>query len=270
LTSQSNGSARAAKVVQVSDMHLFANTSDALVGMNCEEGLRDVLQLIRSVELPLDAVLCTGDISQDNSLASYQRLETALAELKAPQFWIPGNHDELECMCEALGTTHPCFTRSFCLPGWRIILLNSAVEGEVYGRLSVDELEALDAALGEGDENILVCLHHNPVPVGAHWLQRHALQNPDALFQRLDACPRVRVVLFGHIHHELQRERNGVLYLGTPSTSVQFHPTSFDFALDRQNPGYRWVDLYPDGRFETGVRRVENKSYAVDFSGIGY
>jgi Icc protein len=251
-------------------MHLFANTSDALVGMSCEEGLRDVLQLIRSREHDLSAILCTGDISQDNSLASYQRLERALAEFQVPQYWIPGNHDELDCMREAVGPSHPCFTRAFSLPGWRVVLLNSRVEGEVYGRLAPQELEALDAELARGDDNVLICLHHNPVPVGAHWLQRHALQNPTELFAHLDACPRVRLVLFGHIHHELERERNGVTYLGTPSTCVQFHPTSFDFALDHQNPGYRWLDLSADGSFATGVNRVESKRYAVDFSGIGY
>ncbi len=270
MTSQSTGPANAARVVQLSDMHLFANTSDVLVGMNCEEGLRDVLQLIRSSEPQLSAILCTGDISQDNSLASYQRLERALTELRVPQYWIPGNHDELARMREALGTQNSCFQRSFSLPGWRVVLLNSSVEGEVYGRLNAQELNALEHELEQGDDNVLICLHHNPVPVGAHWLQRHALQNPNELFARIDACPRVRVVLFGHIHHELESERNGVIYLGAPSTSVQFHPTSFDFALDNRNPGYRWLDLYADGRFDTGVRRVANKRYPVDFSGIGY
>jgi Icc protein len=117
---------------------------------------------------------------------------------------------------------------------------------------------------------VLVCLHHNPVPVAAAWLQVHALKNPDELFAVLDADPRIRAVLFGHIHHELNIERNGVRYLGSPSTCVQFHPTSEDFALDALNPGYRWLDLHPDGTFHTGITRVTGKSYDVDFSGIGY
>ena len=54
------------------------------------------------------------------------------------------------------------------------------------------------------------------------------------------------------------------------STCIQFHPDSFDFVLDTVNPGYRWLDLNADGTLKTGVSRVKNKRYAVDFSGIGY
>jgi len=271
LTEQATGSADATKVVQITDTHLFANTAELLVGMNSEESLRDVLQLVRTHEPDLKVIVCTGDVSQDNSIASYQRLEHALGAFGVPQYWLPGNHDELERMRVAIGERNPCFARSFAVPGWRVILGNSSVEGEVFGRLSPTELEFLADALNAATEpNILLCLHHNPVPVQAHWLQRHSLKNAEALFALVDACPRVRAVLFGHIHHELARERQGVCYLGTPSTCIQFHPDSHDFALDHRNPGYRWFNLHPDGRFETGVRRVEDKRYAVDFSGVGY
>ena len=74
------------RLVQVTDTHLYADTADVLVGMNCEEGMRDVLSLIRSEEGPLTAVLCTGDISQDNSNISYQRFAHAVASLSAPQY----------------------------------------------------------------------------------------------------------------------------------------------------------------------------------------
>jgi Icc protein len=251
-------------------MHLFADTAGALAGMNCEAGLRDVLHEIQRHERDLDAILCTGDLSQDQSPASYQRLERALSELQTPQYWLAGNHDDLDGMHAALGPAHPCFSRAFSLPGWRVVLLDSHVVGEVQGWLAPSELAALAAELAHGDDKVLIALHHNPVPVAAHWLQRHALQNPEDLFALIDACPRVQVVLFGHIHHALECERKGVRYLGTPSTCVQFHPSSADFALDRQNPGYRWLDLGADGRFATGVRRVEHKRYAVDFSSSGY
>jgi len=263
------------RIVQVTDMHLFANTSDVLVGMNCEAGLQDVLATIKEDQqndpLAIQAILCTGDISQDNSADSYRRLEAALNTFQAPYFWIPGNHDELARMEAALGADHPCFSRSVVLPGWRIIMLNSSVKGEVSGLLSAQELEVLQTELANNHEpHVMVCLHHNPVPVASHWLQQHALKNPQALFDVLDKHPEVQVVLFGHIHQALDQLRNDVRYLGSPSTCIQFHPDSFDFALDSVNPGYRWFNLHADGTVETGVSRVRNKKYAVDFSGIGY
>jgi Icc protein len=33
-------------------------------------------------------------------------------------------------------------------------------------------------------------------------------------------------------------------------------PKQDAFGLDHQPPGYRWVELYADGRMETGVKRT--------------
>ena len=117
---------------------------------------------------------------------------------------------------------------------------------------------------------MLICLHHNCLPVDAAWLQKHALVNSDTLLGLIDRHPQVKGVLFGHIHQDYHRERNAVLYLGSPSTCIQFHPSKNDFALDHCNPGYRWLELCADGLIKTGVKRVSDKRYQVDFSSIGY
>lgn len=259
------------RLVQLTDSHLFANTGDLLVGMNCDEGVRDVISLIRSEEGALAAVLCTGDISQDNSAESYRRFAEAVSALDAPQYWIAGNHDEVPKMKAAIGADSPCFTRAFSVPGWRVILLNSNVVGAVHGYLEPDELAFLERELeASRNESALVCLHHNCVPVAAAWLQRHALRNSDEFFAVLDRHSHVKAVVFGHIHQELVHERRQVLYLGAPSTCIQFHPTCDDFKLDACNPGYRWFELARNGELRTGVKRVTGKTYPVDFSGIGY
>lgn len=259
------------RLVQVTDTHLYADTSHVLVGMNCEQGLQDVVELIRQKESTIAGVLLTGDASQDNSATSYQRLHRTLATLGARQYWIPGNHDELKAMQRALKADNRCFDRSIRFGPWLVVMLASNVVGAVHGMLKKSELDFLEEQLSSSDaEHVLVCLHHNPVPVKAAWLQHHALQNPDAFFAILDRHPKVKAVVFGHIHHELKKQRNGVAYYGSPSTCIQFHPTSEDFALDHRNPGYRWIELHQDGTLVTGVNRVRNKRYAVDFSGIGY
>jgi Icc protein len=257
--------------VQITDTHLFGDSKKVLVGMNCEEGLQDVLSLIQSEERNLVTALCTGDISQDNSKASYQRFYEAVAGLGIPQYWIPGNHDEMRIMQQAVGADNPCFSKSFQLAGWRIIMLNTHVDGQVYGELSPEELQFLEQQLQAAqDQHVLICLHHNCLPVDAAWLQKHALVNSDRLFDLIDSHPQVKGVLFGHIHQDYERRRNSVLYLGSPSTCIQFHPSKNEFALDQCNPGYRWLELCSDGVILTGVKRVNNKRYQVDFSSIGY
>ena len=102
---------------------------------------------------------------------------------------------------------------------------------------------------------------------GGYRCQRRGLAQE---INRFDRYPTVRAVLFGHIHHELKCKRNGVAYYGSPSTCIQFHPSHEEFALDHRNPGYRWLELHADGTLLTGVNRVRNKRYSVDFAGIGY
>lgn len=270
-TRPSNDTSASVRLVQITDTHLYADSNGVLVGMNCEQGLQDVLSMIRSEESNLAAALCTGDISQDNSAASYRRFHDAVASLGIPQYWIPGNHDEVKIMKQAVSSDNPCFARSFQLSGWRIIMLDTHVDGQVHGELNAGELQFLERELAAArHQHVLICLHHNCLPVDAEWLQKHALVNSGTLLELIDRHPQVRGVLFGHIHQEYERSRNSVLYLGSPSTCIQFHPSSNEFALDHCNPGYRWLELCSDGAIKTGVRRVSGKQYQVDFSSIGY
>ena len=60
------------------------------------------------------------------------------------------------------------------------------------------------------------------------------------------------------MHQVFEAERNGVPYMATPSTCIQFKPGSQNFSLDAEPPGFRWLALLPDGTIETGVRRLES------------
>jgi Icc protein len=59
------------------------------------------------------------------------------------------------------------------------------------------------------------------------------------------------------VHQVHDTERNGVKLFSTPSTCAQFLPLSNSFAIDRRPPGYRWLDLNPDGTITTEVVWVE-------------
>jgi len=76
--------------------------------------------------------------------------------------------------------------------------------------------------------------------------------------------------LWGHVHQQLQLERDGVLLMSTPSSCIQFAPGSADFKVDDQSPGYRWLDLHADGRIETGVSRVSGVDFEFDLDSSGY
>jgi Icc protein len=64
-------------------------------------------------------------------------------------------------------------------------------------------------------------------------------------------------MLWGHVHQASDHLRNGIRLMSTPSTCSQFRPNSDDFAVDERPPGYRWLELYPDGTIETEIRWLD-------------
>ena len=259
-------------MVQVSDCHLFASTEGKLLGLNTQFSLDRVLELVRAEQTHMDLILATGDLSQDASLEAYTRLDDALSEFGVPTYWIEGNHDKPAPMLEALrdhkAEMGPCVIER---GAWTIIMLDSTIPGEVPGELYDDDIEFLDRSLrNAAGEHIMVCLHHHPTPMGCKWLDTQVVASADRFFEVIDRHDRVRAVIWGHVHQEYSGERNGVKLYSVPSTCVQFKPFSEDFAVDKIPPGYRWFDLYPDGRIETTVSRVQGIEFEVDMSVKGY
>ncbi len=262
---------RPVRVVQLSDFHLFARPDGALLGLNTQFSLERVLAQAREEHPRIDLILATGDLSQDGSLASYQRAARLLGEV-APTHWLVGNHDKPAPMQEALGVPGKPPCPSVVQAGnWTLILLDSTLPGEVSGALFDADLAFLERALAgaEGD-HVLVAMHHQPVAMGCRWLDAHQIIGAERFFEVIDADPRVKAIVWGHVHQAFEGERNGVRLMSVPSTCIQFKPDSEDFAIDDLNPGYRWLDLHPDGRIDSAVSRVRGIDLKGDPSQGGY
>jgi Icc protein len=259
-----------ALLVQLSDSHLFAEADGTLLGMNTRDSLQKVIELVRLQQPRIDLIVASGDISQDGTLESYQQFRDLTRQLDASARWIPGNHDEPRIMAEA-AVQSALLDPVVDVGNWRVTLLDSAVPGSVPGYLEEEQLQLLARALSEAPErHHLVCFHHHPVSIGCAWMEPIGLRNPEALFSVLDRFPQVRAVLWGHVHQEIDRERNGVRLIASPSTCIQFEPGSDDFKVGDQAPGYRWLRLLPDGGLETGVERVTGFEFQVDYGSNGY
>jgi Icc protein len=262
--------AEAIRVLQISDTHLFADPGGTLLGMNTRRALDAVVDLVAAEALPADVALATGDLVHDGSAAGYRALRDRLGTLGCPTLALPGNHDDRVRLAEVLGSPPAERSREARFADWQILLLDSTIPGSDGGMLAPRELEWLDQALGRGGGHALVCLHHSPLPTGSEWLDTMALANADDFFALVDRHPRVRGVLFGHIHQTLEAERNGVRIMGSPSTCVQFAKVRPRFGVDPQPPGYRWLGLLPDGSIRSGVRRVADPVGGLDLHAGGY
>ncbi len=257
-------------VVQLTDSHIFADPDARLLGLDTLASLHAVIDQALDECPQIDLVLASGDITQDGSSAAYQRFIDAQARIAAPCYWIAGNHDNAARMAD-MGAAHGLNQPWVDAGAWRIVLLDSSQPGQVAGYLDETQLARLDAALASaGGRYVLVCLHHHPVSTGSDWMASIGLQNPEALFARLDADQRVRAVLWGHIHQSLDQQRGHLRLLATPSTCVQFAVGSREFAITDEPPGYRRLRLYADGRIETAISRLPVGSFLPDPTASGY
>lgn len=261
----------AIRIVQLTDTHLKGYSGGTLLGLDTDHSLQAVVDLVlREYPVP-DLLLGTGDLADSGAGDAYRRLIGYFDQITPDHYWLPGNHDLRDVMTDVAGARR--------LPGeirignWQIVMLDSQLPGEVGGHLGNAELQRLEEALenaADAELYSLLCLHHQPVPVGCDWLDEQMVSDARALFEIIGRYPRVRGLLWGHVHQEVDQRCEDLRLLCTPSTCVQFLPHQVDFAVDTLAPGYRWLELTPDGRMETAVSREDGVQFHVDRKASGY
>jgi Icc protein len=244
------------RIVQFSDPHLYASGEGKLRGVETLASMRHVLAHAMIRRSCVDAVLCSGDLVNDEP-GGYAHFERELSALGKPIYCVPGNHDDPVRMRRALSKPPFQVGGYVDLGAWRLVLVDSCLPGQARGRVSRTELRALDSALAETDRYAMICLHHHPVEMSSNWLDVVGVENADEFFAVLDAHPRVRLVTWGHVHQCFDGRRQGVRLLATPSTCRQFLPLADEFALDLRPPAYRRLILLADGTVESEVVWVE-------------
>jgi Icc protein len=260
------------RILQITDTHLFADKSGTLLGVNTWESYQAVVAAIHARQNGWDLIVATGDLAQDQSAQAYQHFADGIAGFSVPCVWLPGNHDFQPAMYSALQDAGISPAKVvYAGDAWQILLLDSQVFGVPHGELSDYQLEWLERQLSRAPErHTLLLLHHHPLPSGCSWLDQHSLRNSPALDDVLARWPRVRTLLCGHIHQELDLDWNGRRLLATPSTCVQFKPHCANFTLDTIPPGWRWLELAPDGTLTTEVCRLETQDFSPDTESEGY
>ena len=242
-------------LLQITDIHLRAATDSRMRGVTTYETLLAVLEQVqRDTRWPPDAIVVTGDIVQDESRAGYKRFCETLEPLGIPVFCLPGNHDNPQLMTEILADTPFQVCGDATMANWMLIFLNTLARGGDGGRLGVEALTRLTETLAKHpDKHTLICMHHQPLPMGSAWLDDIGLRDAEEFLACVEQHAHVRGVVWGHVHQASDRTRDGVRFLSTPSTCAQFLPGSDTFALDTQPPGSRWIMLEAEGGIDTEI-----------------
>ncbi len=248
------------RLLQITDTHIMADKKATLYGVNAWEPFVEIMTDIRQNVRAIDLIVLTGDLSHDNSTASYQYQADFYKQFAAPKIYIPGNHDDYDKMQRVFMSNAMTNERAMLLGQWQIISLNSQVPGSVPGRLSQQEMAWLQHRLSQYPDHLsIIFLHHPLFDLGVTWLDPLKLINHHEFLTCINAFPQVKAVFSGHVHQEFHCCHQQIDFFTTPSTCAQFAPAVHDFALEEIAPGYRIIDLH-EHSIQTQVRRLVNKA----------
>ncbi len=258
-------------ILQISDLHLLPDPEGTLMGVNTENNFRRVLEHAFTQHDDIDLILLTGDLAQDPTEATYQRIYTILSDYATPTLCLPGNHDDALLLRRILNQTPVSSEKIWSTDHWQLICLDSQIPGSQAGRLTPKELDFLQQQLNAAPQRpTLIAIHHHCLPTECAWMDTMIIENNDAFLALLTQHPQVKLVLCGHIHQTMNKRHRDIAILGTPASCFQFKAHSPQFAIDALPPGYRLLNLHADGHFETKVYWLDKQDPGLDFSLTGY
>ncbi|MCW8882062.1 MAG: 3',5'-cyclic-AMP phosphodiesterase [Sedimenticola sp.] len=259
------------RILQITDCHLQADPEWKLAGINTQTSFEWVMDLASQDPKRIDLILLTGDLVHDASVEGYRRLNQHIQSFGIRTCCLPGNHDKPAELYKHLTGGLIEATKVIDLGSWVVVMLDSTIPHSEGGHLRDQELELLQQSLHDyADRPVLIALHHHPIKINSAWMDNMALDNPGPFLSILDQNKNAKGVIWGHIHQNFETVYNGIQMLGTPSTCIQFVENQDSFGISTAPPGFRWLELRPDGSISTGIERVAALPPGLDLKTAGY
>jgi 3',5'-cyclic-AMP phosphodiesterase len=255
------------QILQLSDLHPFADPDERLFGIPTRELLTEVLAHVQASGLRPDHVVVTGDHTHDELPETYAAVRELLEPFLDRLWLLPGNHDDRAVLRAAFDDRIPVdgagrITFSFRAGDWLCLGLDTHVPGAVSGRIGADQVGWIREQLDQhGPRAAVLFMHHPPVELGLAWLDRIGLEDARLLQDLLAEEPRIRLVCCGHVHHESSNRLGAAEIVTVPSTGLQFSPVGDVAEFVTAPPGYRLIELGDDG-YSTRVVRLPEARYA--------
>ncbi len=246
-------------LLQISDTHLGSDWD----GPDPDECLLRAVEAILALPQRPDALLVSGDLTQNGTADEYARVRESLAPLDLEPHVLPGNHDlrgALRAEFGLPGEGEEPVSHAVDLGPLRLVCLDSTIPGAEGGALDEGRIEWLDAALAEERETpTVLAMHHPPLTTEIPTFERIGLapQARAALAEVLVRHRQVVRIVAGHVHRVIVAELAGRAVLTVPSTYMQ---TVLDFTAPKLTmhadpPGFA-IHALRDGTLASHVQTV--------------
>lgn len=192
-------------LAQISDLHLDGTT-------RATERAERVMEHLRALPGPLDALLVTGDIADHGAESEYEEAARILfTDAPWPVLTCPGNHDARgpyrtallgESASASPHSSGAAVNRAHRVGDTEVLMLDSSLPGSDEGLFDEETYTWLKdrLALLGGERPVLLSFHHHPVRMHHPRLDTWRLRAPEPLAALVTSHPEVVGLIIGHAH----------------------------------------------------------------------
>jgi 3',5'-cyclic AMP phosphodiesterase CpdA len=246
-------------LAQISDLHLDGTP-------RATARARRVIDHLRALPGPLDALLVTGDIADHGAESEYEEAAKLLGlhdgDAPFPVLTCPGNHDSRAPYRKALlrePAAEGPVNRAHHVGGAVVLMCDSSIPGADEGRLDEETYGWLEDTLDglDGETPVLLAFHHPPVALHHPLPDAYQLAQPRALAALLERRPEIAGIIAGHAHTPAATVFAGrPLVIGPGVTWTLRLPWEGEGAADRNAPVGLAFHILDDERLLTTHFRV--------------
>ena len=212
---------KALRLAQVSDCHVGATWGPG----DPFAGLKAAIAAIAALEDPIDALLISGDVSDNGVDDEYEQAVGVVGSLGVPVYALPGNHDHSERLRSHLGcpgSDGSSVQYAVDLGDLRLLALDTTLPSHYDGALGPERLAWLERTLGGApDTPTLLAMHHPPFATGIAHMDRIGLADAAPFAALVRRHPQIERVLAGHLHRPIQARWAGTLASTAPAPCHQ-------------------------------------------------
>jgi 3',5'-cyclic-AMP phosphodiesterase len=212
---------------QISDPHLVPAGTLAYGRVDTPAMLERCVRKIRALPRQPDAVVATGDLTDNATATEYGLLAELLAPLDMPVYLAVGNHDDRR----ALQTAFPRHKHLLGEDGFvqyviddfavRLVVLDTMIPNAPGGELCARRLQWLDRTLSASDRPTVIAQHHPPFVTGLTVMDHMTLANPESEAAVVARHLHVERIISGHYHRTIHARFAGTIASVCPSVAHQ-------------------------------------------------
>lgn len=220
-------------LAQLTDTHVLHPDSTEPTLVDHVERLDLAVSSINAERPAPDAVLLTGDLTNNAEPGEIETLCEGLAPLTIPMLALPGNHDDRDQIRSAFDmpwATKDNLSWVVELEGLMVIGLDTTVPNAHYGDFDQPRQEWLaDALASTAGKPTAIAMHHPPFASGIRWMDRSMLRNADVFIDMVASSSHLTRIFCGHLHRPITTSVGGILTTVGPST---VHHVMLDLSED--------------------------------------